>query len=137
MELTRIISSMDDQTAQILAEEAVGLFPVRVLREPEPAMVMVRHTDPVEGTPFCLGELIVMECEVEIAGKLGFGCVAGNEPVKSFVSACVDAVEDSDSGAAESFLAMVRKEADAVIKREEEESSRIARTRVDFDVKKD
>lgn len=116
--------------AELVAEHAT----VRVLRDPVGAMVMVRHVDPLQHTPFYLGEAHVTECEVDVDGVPGYGCVLGDSDERALIAAIIDAVMASSAPIRESVAAMLGDAARALEERRREESARVAATRVDFDL---
>jgi alpha-D-ribose 1-methylphosphonate 5-triphosphate synthase subunit PhnG len=108
---------------------------VRVVRPPRPAMVMVRHVDPLERTPFHLGEAYVTECEVEVDGVPGYGCCTGREEARALAGAIVDAAVGGGHALASEVFAMVADEERAIEERWSLERRALSRTRVDFDVR--
>ncbi|MFW5683431.1 MAG: phosphonate C-P lyase system protein PhnG [Spirochaetota bacterium] len=133
------------------AEEIVAECDVRVVREPSGATVMVRSVDPLDLTPFNLGEAYVTDCEVEVDGCLGYGCVLGTSRERALYAALLDAVlaanaydggSDSVNGGGDDFGARPglaartreRLEAAGRVLADERarESSRVASSRVEF-----
>ena len=126
--------------AELEALENVAAFiadrhSVRVLRAPTPGMVMVRHVDPLEGTPFYLGEAYVTECEVEVDGRLGYGCCLGSGDQRALYAARVDAVMGAGHSEAASLRALLQEEQDRISMRRRQEAAAAAGTRVDFQVR--
>ncbi|MCX7843224.1 MAG: phosphonate C-P lyase system protein PhnG [Clostridia bacterium] len=109
---------------------------IKIIRNVTPAMVMVRHRDSVEGTPFYMGEAFVLECEVEVDRNLGYGCVLGYEPERAFYAAVVDAVLGSGHKLSDQIKPMIDDLEKALYSLWEQEAARVASTRVNFDVKK-
>lgn len=107
-------------------------YAVQVIRHPAVAAIMIRAEDSVEGQPFYLGEALVTESELNVGGQAGFGLCLGDEPVRSYCIAFVDALlllADPQLPMVQAFLAAQ----DALITaRMETESGHIQRTRVDF-----
>src|SRR5271157_382252 len=92
MEHSEIIAEGGDDALREIAELIVKRLPVKVLKPPAPGMVMVRQVDPLENVLFLLGETYVTECEVEVDGRLGYGCVLGAGEERALCGAMVDAV---------------------------------------------
>lgn len=65
---------------------------VQVVRHPSIATTMIRAEDSVEGQPFYLGEALITECEVTVEGQVGFGVCLGDEPLRCYCIAVVDAL---------------------------------------------
>jgi phosphonate C-P lyase system protein PhnG len=135
MEHSEIVAEGAEEALREIAELIVNRLPVKVLKPPAPGMVMVRQVDPLENVFFFLGETYVTECEVEVDGLLGYGCVLGSGEVRALCGALVDAVV----GGAHSFGAEVQPllaaEEQKIRARREAESSAVASTRVSFDVR--
>lgn len=92
MHYSEIVAEGSLDALKAIADEIAMRLSVRVLKAPAPGMVMVRHVDPLETTRFLLGEVFVTECEVEVDGRLGYGCVAGLAEERALCGALVDAV---------------------------------------------
>src|ERR1700743_124644 len=105
---------------------------VQVIRQPAIAMTMIRAEDSVEGQPFYLGEALITECEVNVDGQPGFGICLGDEPVRSYCIAFIDALlqlSDTRLARVNTFLEDQEKE---VAARQQTEYKHIQRTKVDF-----
>ena len=93
---------------------------------------MIRAEDSVEGQPFYLGEALITECELNIDGQAGFGLCLGDEPVRSYCMAFLDALlllSDSRLPRVEAFLS---EQAAIIDGRVSAEHDHIQRTKVDF-----
>lgn len=111
---------------------------VQVVRHPAVGTTMIRAQDSVEGQPFYLGEALITECEVTVDGQAGFGLCLGDEPVRSYCMAVVDALlllsdgrllSDDRLSRVKVFLA----EQEVLIAgRRQREQEHIQRTKVDF-----
>lgn len=108
---------------------------VRVLRQPRAAMVMVRQVDPLEHTPFHLGEAYVSECEVEVDGIPGYGCCLGRDEERALAAAIIDAVVCGGHTLSDEVSLMLEAEERGLEERWSQERRAISRTRVDFDVR--
>ncbi|HEX9061495.1 MAG TPA: phosphonate C-P lyase system protein PhnG, partial [Clostridia bacterium] len=95
MEYSEIAAEGRLENLKLIAEKIAGMFPLSVITPPSSGMIMIQHTDPVEKTPFYLGEAFVTKCEVDIAGNIGFGCVLGDDPERALYSAIIDAALDT------------------------------------------
>jgi alpha-D-ribose 1-methylphosphonate 5-triphosphate synthase subunit PhnG len=118
-----------------IAEDVLSGSAVKVIREPAPGMVMVRHVDPLDRTPFFLGEAYVTECEVEVDGRIGYSCVLGAEEERSLYGAIIDAVVGNGLPAKERVVASLEAAWAEVDRRREAESRRFGATKVAFDLK--
>jgi alpha-D-ribose 1-methylphosphonate 5-triphosphate synthase subunit PhnG len=105
---------------------------VQLVRHPVIATTMVRAEDSVEGQPFYLGEALITECELSVDGQLGYGICLGDEPVRSYCIAFVDALlllKDHRLAPLQDFLG---RQDEIIRRRQAEEQDHINRTRVDF-----
>jgi alpha-D-ribose 1-methylphosphonate 5-triphosphate synthase subunit PhnG len=105
---------------------------VQVVRHPAIASMMIQAADSVEGQPFYLGEALVTECELNVDGQAGFGLCLGDEPVRSYCIAFMDALlllADDRLPQVKGFLAAQEALIDA---RLQTEQAQIQRTKVDF-----
>jgi alpha-D-ribose 1-methylphosphonate 5-triphosphate synthase subunit PhnG len=105
---------------------------IQVVRHPSVGTTMVRAEDSVEGQPFYLGEALITECELNIDGQPGFGLCLGDEPVRSYCMAFLDAIlllSDSRLRRVEAFLS---EQAALIEGRIRAEHDHIQRTKVDF-----
>ena len=75
MDYSEIAAEGDLEAVREIAQAIVNRLPVRILKPPSPGMVMVKQIDPLENTQFLLGEAYVTECEVDVEGLPGYGCV--------------------------------------------------------------
>jgi len=140
MEYSEIIAEAGPDALQEIADVIINRLDVRILKPPSPGMVMVRHSDPLENTLFLLGETFVTECEVEVDGLLGYGCVLGSGEERALCGALVDAVL---GGPAPGGDTAIRSEIEHLLEAErlriearwEVESRAVASTRVSFEVR--
>jgi alpha-D-ribose 1-methylphosphonate 5-triphosphate synthase subunit PhnG len=135
MDYSRICAEGDLQRLERIAEAVASRARVRVVKQPVTAMVMIGSADSLEGTPFRLGEVLVTECEVEVDGNLGYGCVIGDQPERSLFGAVVDAVLGSDHETRRDVEAMLEEEGGRLEDRRNLEERAAATTKVDFDVR--
>lgn len=134
MEHSEIVAEGSDEALREIAELIVNRLPVKV-QPPAPGMVMVRQVDPVENVSFLLGETYVTECEVEVDGQLGYGCVLGFGEERALCGALVDAVIGSTHSLAAEVQPLLEAEEQKIRARWETESAAVASTRVNFDVR--
>ncbi|MFC0512794.1 phosphonate C-P lyase system protein PhnG [Mucilaginibacter angelicae] len=109
-----------------------GNFEVTIAKTPSTCMTMIQAEDSVEFQGFYLGEALTTECEVIVNGQRGYGICLGDEPVRGYCIAFIDALTQlpgADLQAVEAFL----NEQHLLIKKAEQlEYNQIMRTRVDF-----
>src|ERR1700743_1512141 len=67
-------------------------FEIQIAKAPSVCMTMVQAEDSVEFQGFYLGEAPTTECEVMVNGQRGYGICLGDEPVRSYCIAFIDAL---------------------------------------------
>jgi phosphonate C-P lyase system protein PhnG len=132
---SEVAAEADLVTIRAIADVVADAVPVSLVREPAGAMIMVRNVDPVGLTPFCLGEAHVTECEVEVDGVLGYGCVLGDSAERALCAAIIDAIVASEHPVRAEVERRLADAAAAIVRSRRAESNRTAATRVDFDLK--
>ena len=127
-----IICECDLEPLETFVKELEPHCAIQVVRHPAVGTTMVRAEDSVEGQPFYLGEALITECELNIDGQPGFGLCLGDEPVRSYCMAFLDALmllSDSRLSRVEDFLSA---QAAVIEGRVRSEHELIQRTKVDF-----
>jgi alpha-D-ribose 1-methylphosphonate 5-triphosphate synthase subunit PhnG len=135
MEYSQIAAEGGAEAVREIAQTIVDRLPVRMLKPPSAGMVMVRQIDPLENIPFLLGEAYVTECEVEVDGRAGYGCVLGSDEERALCSALLDAVFGGGHPAAADFASLLEAEEKRIRQRWEAESTAAASTRVSFETR--
>jgi phosphonate C-P lyase system protein PhnG len=125
-----ILCECELETLASFVRELEREYAVTVVRKPAVCMTMVQAEDSVEGQPFYLGEALTTECELEVDGHAGYGLCLGDEPLRCYCIAFVDALLLSgDVSLVEDFF---REQGAAIAAREQMEYNHIQRTKVDF-----
>ena len=136
MHYSQVVAEGRLEKLKEITEKIVAEFQCKIIQHPSPGMVMVKHIDPIEKTPFYLGEAYVTQCEIEVEGKLGYGCVLGNEPERAIYGAIIDASLGNGMVVPQEVGLMLDDEAKCIRQRWSCESKHISKTKVNFDVKK-
>ena len=105
---------------------------VQIIRQPAVCMTMVRAEDSVESQPFYLGEVLVTDCEVQVDGQAGYGLCMGDEPVRSYCMAVIDALLLSDGPQVSQVRTFLEGQSVLIADRQRMEYNLIQRTKVDF-----
>ena len=135
MDYSQIVAEASPEAVRAIAEAILERREVKVLKPPSPGMVMVRHSDPLENTLFLLGEAYVTECEVEVEGRLGYGCALGQGEERALCGALVDALLGDGPDGEPELVALLEQEGRRIQERWAAESQAVASTRVSFDVR--
>ncbi|MDR1317285.1 MAG: phosphonate C-P lyase system protein PhnG, partial [Spirochaetales bacterium] len=135
--LSRITAFARADDLRPLAQKAAAGKNVAVLKEPEKTMVLLQVREPVKQSCFFLGELLAVQCTVEVDGARGAAVQMGDDLSKVLDAAVLDAVH---SGGCEAFAAiepgLLRLEEER--KQEEaRQAAQVRRTRVRFHVLED
>ncbi len=135
MEYSQIAAEGRAEAVREIAQAIVDRLPVRMLKPPSAGMVMVRQIDPLENIPFLLGEAYVTECEVEVDGSAGYGCVLGSDEERALCSALLDAVVGGGHPKASEITPLLEAEEKRIRQRWDAESTAAASTRVSFETR--
>ncbi len=127
-----IICECDLEPLEAFVRQLEPACAIQVVRHPAVGTTMVRAEDSVEGQPFYLGEALITECELNVDGQAGFGLCVGDEPVRSYCMAFLDALlllSDARLPRVEGFLS---EQAALIEARIRAEYDHVQRTKVDF-----
>jgi phosphonate C-P lyase system protein PhnG len=105
---------------------------VQVIRQPQVATTMIRAEDSVEGQKFYLGEALISECEVDVEGQPGYGLCLGDEPVRSYCIAVIDALLQLSDARLPKVNAFLSEQETLITAQVQSEYKHIQRTKVDF-----
>lgn len=90
-----LLAAADHDEIVPLAERLIdtGESPApTVIRPPQVGMAVLQVREPVEQSRFYLGEVLVTECSVEVAGVAGWSMRAGDDRIATLAAALLDAV---------------------------------------------
>ncbi len=106
-------------------------YSFQIVKEPSLGLTMIRAEDSVESQEFYLGEALTTDCEVSFGDTTGYGICLGDEPVRAYCIASIDALMQSNLEIPElqNFLTEQEKK---ISMAEAVEYNQIQRTRVDF-----
>lgn len=127
-----VLCECDLEPLTTLVSQIEAQHSITTVKAPSVCLTMIRTQDSLEKQEFYLGEALTTECEVAVDGKPGYGLCLGEEPVRGYCIAVVDALLHDDSWSApevEGFLAHHRR---LIAGREEREFNLTLRTQVDF-----
>jgi phosphonate C-P lyase system protein PhnG len=105
---------------------------ILIVRQPAVCMTMVRAEDSVESQPFFLGEVLVTDCEVQVDGQAGYGLCMGDEPVRCYCMAVIDALLQSEGSHSSRVRDFLEGQAVLIADRQKLEYNLIQQTKVDF-----
>lgn len=107
---------------------------VSIRRSPSTCLTMIPAEDSLERQRFFLGEALTTECEVSVNGLVGYGICLGDEPVRAYCIAVIDALlHGGGSGPVPPEVgAFLEEQGRQVTRRDQDEFDLILQTRVDF-----
>lgn len=105
---------------------------ILITKKPTIGLTMVRAQDSVEHQEFYLGEVLVTECEVQVEDRVGSGLCIGDEPVRSYCLAVIDAIMMSSLPIKSDTEAFLEEEKKHILEQETEDQAMIQKTKVDF-----
>jgi phosphonate C-P lyase system protein PhnG len=73
---------------------------ISIIKDPSVCLTMIRTEDSLEKQEFYLGEALTTECEVDVDGAPGYGICLGEEPVRGYCIAVLDALRHSGASGA-------------------------------------
>jgi phosphonate C-P lyase system protein PhnG len=71
---------------------------ISIVKDPSVCLTMIRAEDSLEKQEFYLGEALTTECEVAVDGAPGYGICLGEEPVRGYCLAVIDALLHDSNG---------------------------------------
>ena len=105
---------------------------INIIRKPERGLVMAKARDSVSRAPFYMGEVIVSECTVEIAGVYGLGIVMGEDADKSYDMAVVDAAMQANLVETSQWQDRLMEQKEKLETKRRWQYAQVAKTNVDF-----
>lgn len=105
---------------------------VKLVKEPAICMTMVQAEDSVEFQPFYLGEALTTECELFVNGTRGIGICLGDEPVRAYCIAFMDAYTQNKDLNMQPVINFLSQQSAIIEHNAKVENDLILRTKVDF-----
>lgn len=105
---------------------------IKITKEPSTCLTMIKAEDSVEKQPFYLGEALTTECEVIINNQIGYGICLGDEPIRAYCLALVDALLVDSNQFTETIEAFIQQQYQSIQLKEQREHHHIMQTKVDF-----
>ncbi|MEK3986827.1 phosphonate C-P lyase system protein PhnG [Paenibacillus sp. FSL K6-3166] len=130
---TETLINSSSNLATVLADEIKGRYEIDLIEEPNHGLVMVKVRETAKKSLFYLGEVLVTECKVQIAGKMGVGLIKGDEPEKSYDLAVIDAAYAAELVETAAWSAKLYMEHALLEQAYLAEHAKVMRTKVDFE----
>lgn len=126
----QIICECPLDALEAFVRELEPQYEVVVARYPMLCTTMIRAEDSVEGQPFYLGEALITETVLVLNGQTGYGICLGDEPVRSYCMAFIDAA--LLLGGSPGIAAFLQTQGASLEEALKIEYNQIQRTKVDF-----
>jgi len=127
-----VLCECDLAPLQHLVEGLEQQHVVTIVKEPSVCLTMIRAEDSLESQEFYLGEALTTECEVSVDGQAGYGVCLGDEPVRGYCLAVVDALAHGGHSLATEIEAFIETQRRLITAKETEEFNLVLQTQVDF-----
>jgi alpha-D-ribose 1-methylphosphonate 5-triphosphate synthase subunit PhnG len=109
-------------------------FEIKLAKAPSICMTMIKAEDSVEHQPFFLGEAITTECQILVNKQIGYGICLGDEPVRSYCIAFIDAVLQLNGKESIEIDAFIEEHSKLIHTSRKMEFNQILKTKVDFKI---
>lgn len=127
-----VLCECDLEPLAALVGELEKKHSVGMIRRPSVCLTMIKTEDSLEQQEFYVGEALTTECEASVDGAPGYGLCLGDEPVRGYCIAVMDALLQGNGACPPEVDAFLDRERAAIVAREEREFNLILRTQVDF-----
>ena len=90
-EYTHILSMASAEEVEKIAAPLKREYRIRVVKEPQKTLTMIKMREPVGASLFYLGEVLCTECMVELNDTKGFSVIIGDDFEKALDCSVIDA----------------------------------------------
>lgn len=127
-----LIHSSSNLAAE-LAKEIGDCYEIDIVEQPNHGLVMVQVRETAQKSLFYLGEVLVTECKVRIAGQIGIGLIKGDEPEKAYELAVIDAAYTAQLKETAEWSDRLYMAYEQLQQAYADEHAQVLRTKVDFE----
>jgi alpha-D-ribose 1-methylphosphonate 5-triphosphate synthase subunit PhnG len=128
----QVFAECDLDVLKALVTDLEADHSVTILNPPSVCLTMIPAEDSLDKQKFYLGEALTTECEVLVNEKPGFGLCLGDQPVRAYCMAVLDAILHG-GGAIPATIDHFLQQQGAILKRKrQDEADLILQTQVDF-----
>lgn len=131
-DLNDILQHADDKEVHALATMIRTAAEVRPLQHPTSQTLLVPVHDPISGNSFYCGEILATAAVVEVAGKSGWAMVMDDKAELALDIATLDGAWAADLHQKEIHALLVKTAVERT-RKQQQDRSRTASTRVNFD----
>lgn len=135
--LSKILVEGSPELLSQLAAEVEKTDLIKMEQSPRTSLVMMKTRDSVSKQPFYMGEVLVTECVVEIEGNFGMGVLMGDEPIRAYQMALIDAAFNARLPMTTEWLPLLIEEEQKMIGKQKSEAAMVSSSKVNFDTMED
>ncbi len=131
-DLDRILCECELESLQRLVTELELRHAVKIQQQPSVCLCMIPAEDSLEKQKFYLGEALTTECAVLVDQMPGYGLCLGDEPLRAYCIAVLDALLYSGTPVSPKVETFLSEQERHISRRQQEEFDLILQTQVDF-----
>ena len=130
---TEILIQGDGHLAQELAAGIEGKYECREVAAPQQGMIMVKMRESAKNSLFYIGEVLITEAKVEIAGKIGTGLLIGLDEQRARNLAIIDAAYRAQLPETAEWEPQLLKEEQQIYEAKAQQQAELFETKVSFE----
>lgn len=133
-EVTAVLAGASVKDVSAIADKIKERCEIRILKQPQKTLVMVKVRESVKKSLFYLGEVLATECMVTVNGVKGASVLAGDDFQKCISAAVIDGFLNDQTQDHQEILKGIQA-LDARQKKEREQLNRqLRKSKVNFNV---
>ena len=133
-EITAILAGASAKDVTAIAKKIKDRCEIRILKQPQKTLVMVKVRESVKKSLFYLGEVLATECMVTVNGIKGASVLAGDDFEKCISAAVIDGFFNDQTQEHQEILSEI-KALDVRQRKEREQLNRqLRKSKVNFNV---
>lgn len=130
---TKILIDGKRELSHVLATSVLKKYDIKILAEPQEALVMVKMRETAKRSLFYLGEVLVTETKVQLNEKIGIGLVVGHDKELSFWLAIIDAAYQANIPETYEWEPQLVMEEANILAETKKQQAKILKTKVNFE----
>ncbi|WP_045523027.1 phosphonate C-P lyase system protein PhnG [Neobacillus niacini] len=130
---TEILINGSQKRVENMAHCIKDKYQVKVVQEPESGLVMLKVRETSQKSLFYPGEVLVIECKVQIEGRIGIGIVTGDQPELSYNLAVIDAAYEANLPETIGWMELLENEEKVIQEQRAAANQSILKTKVNFE----
>lgn len=130
---TEILVQSNGNLAKELATSITTQYSCYELAAPEQGMIMVKMRESAKNSLFYLGEVLITEAKVEIAGEIGTGLLVGVDELRAKHLAIIDAAYKAQLPEVENWTPRLIAEEQKITQDRAQQQAELFKTKVTFE----